>query len=149
MAEFGIVYTLTTPAGAVLFNSGTDQNRLSNVLGLDGAPIRAPMENRPQAHGGLVHRFLLGARHLTFEGVFHVTSASTEVAYVTARNTLITNLQNALNSIYAANGTLTWTPTGAGSPLNLYVKHDQPLVTTGGFLKSFTFGLVAGDPNPF
>jgi hypothetical protein len=148
MAEFGVVYTLATPAGTVSLNSGADQCRLSNALGLDGAPIRAPMDNRPQAHGGLVHRFLLGPRHITFEGVFHVTSSGTEAGYVAARNTLITNLQNALNSIYAADGTLTWTPTG-GSAQHLYVRHDQPLVTSGGMLKQFLFGLVAADPNPW
>lgn len=148
MAEYGITYTLTTPGGAVTFNSGTDRYHLSNVLGMDGASIRAPIDKRPQGHGALVHRFLLGPRHITFEGVFHVTSSGTEVGYVTARNTLITNLQNALNSIYAADGLLAWTPTG-GSALNLHVRHDQPLVTSGAWLKSFIFGLVAADPNPF
>jgi hypothetical protein len=148
LAEYSLVYTLVTPGGTVLFNSGADQFYLSNIEGLDGAPIRAPIDNRPQAHGGLVHRFLLGPRHITFDGVLHITSTGTEAGYLAARNTLVTNLQNALNSIYAADGTLSWTPSG-GSQRNLRVRHDEALQIRGGWQKSFVFGLVAADPNPY
>jgi hypothetical protein len=148
VSEFSLVYTLATPGGTVAFNSGTDQLYLQGVTGFDGAPIRAPIDNRAQAHGGLVHRFLLGPRHLTFDGIIHCPSAGTEAAYLAARNTLITNLQNALNSIYGADGILTWTPSG-GSLQHLAVRHDQPLQITGGWMKQFVFGLVAANPNPY
>jgi hypothetical protein len=148
LAEFSLVYTLATPGGTITFNSGSDQYVIARLTGLDGAPIRAPMNNRPQAHGGLVHRFLLGPRHLTIEGLFHVTSSATESGYKAARRTMDVNLNNALNSILAADGTLTWTPSG-GSALNLYVRHDQPLQVGGAWVKTFVFGLVAADPTPF
>jgi hypothetical protein len=95
-----------------------------------------------------VHRFLLGPRHLTFDGVLLVTSGTTEASYRSARRTLEVNLSNALLSLLAADGTLTWTPSG-GSALHLTVRHDQPLQITGAWVKTFVFGLVAADPTPY
>ena len=82
LAEFSLPYVLSTPGGTITFNSGADTYYLQNVTGLDGAPIRAPIDNRPQAHGGLVHRALLGPRHITFDGMLLVTSAGDEAGYV-------------------------------------------------------------------
>ncbi len=145
MAEFSAVYTLTTPGPDITFNSGTDVYYLQNIQGLDGPAIRAPIDSRPQTHGGLVHPFLYGPRHMSIEGVLHVTSATTEAGYVGARNTMETNLLAALASIIRADGTLTWTPTG-GTAKSLIVRHDVPCQFNGAWQKAFIFGLVAADP---
>lgn len=148
MAEHSLVYTLATPGGTVQTNTGSAHLRLGGVQGLDGAPIRAPIDNRPQTHGGLVHRFLLGPRHMTFNGQVYVSGAASEAAYLSARNGVIDAWETALLSILGSDGTLSWTPSG-GSLKHLYVRHDQPLETTGSWLKELVFGLVAASPTPF
>jgi hypothetical protein len=41
---------------------------LTNLDGIGQAPIRAPIDDMPQADGGIVHQFFYGPRHLTVEG---------------------------------------------------------------------------------
>jgi hypothetical protein len=41
---------------------------LTALDGIGQAPIRAPIDDAPQADGGLVHQFFYGPRHLTVEG---------------------------------------------------------------------------------
>ena len=150
MAEQSLPYVLACPGGTITFNTPPDSYYLSEPpVGLDGAPIRQPINNRAQGHGGLVHRALLGPRHMQFTGLYHVTSAASEPAYAAARTSMHNALSTALLSILApAQGTLTWTPSG-GSALHLYVSHDQPLSTSGAMLKGFSFGLVAAEPTPW
>jgi hypothetical protein len=146
MAQHNAVYTLTTPGGTITFNSGTDKYWINEIDGLDGAPIRATIDNRPQSDGGLVHLFFLGPRHVTITGTLIIDSQATETGYVTQRNTMEVNLLTALNSILRADGTLAWTPTG-GSGKTLIVRNDAPLQINGQWLKTFVFGLVAANPN--
>jgi hypothetical protein len=145
MAEFSAVYTLVTPAATVLFNSGTDRYRISDIDGLDGAPIRATKDPVPLGDGGRPRNFFLDGREITIRGVLQVESAATEVAYVTARNGMENTLMTALNSILRTYGTLSWTPTG-GTLRSLAVRNDEPVQFTGGWLKDFIFGLYAGNP---
>lgn len=142
MANYSVVYTLTAPGGTVAFNSGADQYYLTNITGLDQRPIRAPVDDRPQTDGGLVHNFHYGPRHLTVEGVVYVTSSGTEAGVVTARNTMESTLIAALGSCLRADATLGWTPTG-GSAQSLTVRCDIPVQFTGGYFKAFIFGLVS------
>jgi hypothetical protein len=153
MADVAVLFTLTTPGGTILFNNGslhttTDLYWITEVGGLDGAPIRAPIDNRPLIDGGLVHNFFKGPRHVTVEGVIIVQSQPLGQACQTVRNTMENNLRVALESILQADGTLAWTPTGLGAR-SLTVRHDVPLEyrhVENYLLLSFTFGLVAATP---
>lgn len=142
MAEISAVYTL---AGLTFNASSGDTYFISAITGLDGPAIRSTVDDAPQTDGGLVHTSFLGARHVTVEGVLVVRSAVTESGVVAARNALEDALLSALESILNADGTLAWTPTG-GSGKTLTVRYEVPCQFSGGWQKSFTFGLVAADP---
>lgn len=143
MAEYSVVFTLTTPGPDITFNAGTgdeyylDPNRCS---GLDGVGIRAPVDNKPQTDGGIVFPFYKTARHVVLAGLLLNRTGT-----AAARNTMEDNLRTALESILAADGTLTWTPSG-GSLRTLTVRNELPFESNGGWLKSFSFGLVAATP---
>jgi hypothetical protein len=143
MAELSAVYTLTTPGPDITFNSGSDLYWLSEITGLDMAPVRAPIDNSPQTDGGIVHDFFYGPRHVVFRGLL-VPGTNTP----TNRNTMENNLISALESILRADGTLSWTPTG-GSARSLTVRCDVPAQFSGGLSLSpreFIFGMIAADP---
>lgn len=142
MAEYGVSFVLTTPASTVTFNAGTgDEYYLdpNQCAGLDMAPVRANVDDRPGTSGGLVHAALKGPRHVTFGGVLLNRTGT-----ATARNTMENTLRSALESILAANGTLVWTPSG-GSARTLAVRCDVGVTFAGGFLKTFAFGLVSAN----
>lgn len=149
MANYSVVFTLTTGGGTITLNAASGDTYLvdpTQSAGLDMAPLRTPIDDKPQADGGIVHAFWKGARHVTFSGMLYVVSASTETGVATARNALEDNLNAALASIQSADGTLQFTPTG-GSSRTLTVRNDIPASYTGGFVKNFLFGLVAANPN--
>lgn len=146
--QYSAVLTLTTPARTITLNAASGDTYLvdpTQSSGLDMAPVRANVEDRPQTDGGLVHDAFLGAREITLSGVLYIVSATTEAGAVTARNTLADNLEAALFSILRADGTLQYTPTG-GSSQTLTVRCDVACTFPGGFFKQFIFGLAAADP---
>jgi hypothetical protein len=149
VADVTVLYTLTTPGGTVLFNDdAVDEYYLSNIAGLDGAPIRAPVDNAPQTDGGLVHDFFLGPRHVTMEGILFIRSSRVGDEIRDQRNVMEQTLREALESALRADATLAWTPAG-GDPHLLTVRYEVPVefTYTDNFLtKSFAFGLVAADP---
>lgn len=150
MADVAAVYTLTTPGGTITLNSGgADQYFTSEVGGLDGAPIRAPIDPVPFGQGGIIHDFWRGPRHPTFEGVLLITSTRVMNSILAIRNDMEENLRVALESIQQANGTLAWTPLGEAAR-SLTVRNDIALDmrhVENYLLRSFAFGLVAGDPD--
>jgi hypothetical protein len=157
MADIAAVYTLTTPGGTITFNNGdlkdgTDKYWIQNIQGLDGPPLRTPIDNRPQTHGGLVHNFFKGPRHVVFEGVLVTESVgfpSLGDACIQRQNEMEEDLIDALESILQADGTLGWTPLGLAAR-SLTVRHDVILefsAIEAYALKQFTFGLVAADPD--
>lgn len=157
MADLGSVYTLTTPAATITFNSGdlrdgTDKYWLTNTQGLDGPPIRAPIDNVPYGDGGIVHDFWMAPRHVVLEGVLITESVGWPSAGDACRqrqNEMEEDLIDALESILREDGTLAWTPLGLGAR-SLTVRHDVTLefsAIENYVLKQFTFGLVAADPN--
>ena len=133
---------------SIQFNTGGtgDEYFVTNIIGLDGAPIRAPVDDAPQTDGGIVHSFFLGPRHVTVEGLLICRTGS-----VAARNILEANLLSALFSCLRNDATWSWTPTGLGTR-NLTVRNDLACSFTGSslgeFVKSFSFGLVAANPIP-
>ncbi len=153
MADVGVEYVLTTPDGTVTFNDGSlDQIYISEIQGLGGAPIRAPMDDIPFGHGGLWYDFWEGPRPIIIDGVFLIQSTRVMNSIVVIRNQMEEELRTALRSIAALEadtGTLAWTPQGQ-SPRMLTVRnnvtvdfgHDQNYL-----LETFSFGLVAADPD--
>lgn len=156
MADVAAVYTLTTPGGTIVFNNGdlkdgTDKFWIQIIHGLEGAPLRTPIDNAPHTDGGLVHPFLRQARPVVIEGIFITESVgfpSIGDACVQAQNEMEDELLTALESIVAADGTLAWTPLGLGAR-SLTVRNHQPLETTPAenyAIRNFVFGLIASDP---
>jgi hypothetical protein len=159
MADISVVYTLTTPGPDITFNhtgidmfnmlGGDDEYYITNAKGLDMPPLRTPMDNRPQTHGGLVHRFFKGPRHITIEGALMIRSTRIQDSIRTIRNDMEEELRTALESIIDADGTLSWTPqlTAGPDPRSLTVRCEIPLEFDGIELKTFLFGLVAANPD--
>lgn len=154
MADLAAVYTLTTPGGTVIFNDG-DLNTLDDlywiteIQGLDGVVIRAPVDNAPQAHGGILHDFWKGPRHFTMQGVILVQSVPLGGACLDVRNTMEEALRVALESTLQADGTLAWTPTGEAAR-TLTVRNEIALEYTpqeNYAVMGFTFGLISADPD--
>lgn len=123
------------------------------ITGLDGAPIRAEIDDQGQSDGGIVHSKFYAARIITFSGEILIQSVEFDdrTAYLTAINNLeaavISALQGQLNSA----ASLTWTPTG-GSAKSIsctYGTQGGEIQFSGQMLpgeRKFTFTLVAADP---
>lgn len=155
MADFSVSYVLTTPGGTITFNStgtddfnvyGSNEYYITDGQGLDAAPIRAPIDNAPQADGGLVHNFWKGPRHIVLEGALIIRSTHVQNTIRSLRNSMEAALLTALESILQADGTLAWTPAGQGAR-SLTVRNEIPCEFSGIELKTFTFGLVAENPD--
>lgn len=150
MADLACVYTLSTPGGTIRFNDGDlktldDLYWIANIAGLDGAPIRAQVDNAPQAHGGIVHTFWKGPRHVTMEGSILIQSVPWGGFCLVERNEMEDDLRVALESTVQSSGTLSWTPAGQ-SAHTLTVRNDIPVEFTpqeGYVITGFTFGLVS------
>jgi hypothetical protein len=144
MAEYSATFTLTTPGPDITFNDGSGDDYFLDPQqcdGLDMAPVRSTVDDRPQTAGGIVHDAFLGARIVILAGVILNTTGT-----AANRNTMEDNLRSALEAILTADGTLAWTPSGA-SARSLTVRCLIPLKTTGAWQKSFQFALVAADPD--
>ncbi len=150
MADVGVAYVLTTPDGTVTFNDGTqDQFYISEIAGLGGTPVRAPVDPVPFGHGGIVHDFWEGPRYIVIDGAMLILSTRVGDEIVVIRNQMEETLRVALRSILGDDGTLEWTPQGQAARL-LTVRHDSQLEFSHDqnyLLETFHFGLVAGDPD--
>lgn len=156
MADNVAVYELDTPVGTITFNDGdlkdgTDKFWIQIIHGLEGAPLRTPVDNAPQTDGGLVHPFFRGPRNIVVEGLFITESVgfpSDGLACLQVQNEMEDELLNALESIVSEDGTLAWTPLGL-SARELTVRTNVPLETTPAEnyrVRNFVFGLIAGNP---
>jgi hypothetical protein len=153
VADLSAVYTLSTSGGNVSFNNGTlgfgsddDLYWIATINGLDGPTIRTVIDDVPFGHGGLVHRFWKGPRHVVLEGSLVVQSVpfgNSQCQEIL--NGMEDDLNAALNSILQSDGTLAWTPAG-GSPHSLSVRYEVPLdiqPQENYVIRSFSFGLVS------
>jgi hypothetical protein len=151
MADLCSTVTLTTPGPSLTFNSTTGDTYALDAdqeTGLDGAPIRGPVDVSPQTDGGIVFPTFLGPRFVTLQGWFVIRSADPyrEVtAYAAALETLEQNLLDALDAIRDIDGTLAWSPAHS-----LTVRHtgdgNQARFRGKWPAKQFVFGLVAANP---
>jgi hypothetical protein len=156
MADVSTPYTLTTGGGNITFNAGTlgdgtDKYWLTNVNGLDGPVIRAPVDLVPFGDGGIVHTFWKGPRHPVFDGMLLIESSMSQADCQTLRNDLLADLEAALDSIMPPTfGTLAWTPAGQ-SGLSLSVGYEIGLSVTYSdnyAVANFNFGLVSAAADP-
>ena len=91
MADLCCAYTI---AGIVINNPTAGADRLvlgeDGISGLDGAPIRAEIDDQGQSDGGIVHPKFYAARVIVFRGFCHIQSVTVErsTAYYTALNNL-------------------------------------------------------------
>lgn len=154
MPDLATAYTLTTPAGTIVFNDGSaDQFYIQDIpTGLAGAPIRAPEDDSPFNDGGLSYNFWKGARHIVIEGIFLVQSVPPCPDSVAIWNEMEDDLREALDSIAGSIsdvGTLAWKPTGQLLTRTLTVRNDQTLEVgpdQNYMVRTFQFGLVADNP---
>jgi hypothetical protein len=156
VADVSTTYTLTTPGPDITFNAGTlgdgvDKYWLSAVNGLDGPVIRAPVDLVPFGDGGIVHTFRKGPRRPVFDGMLLIESSSSQAVCQTLRNDLVTDLEDALDSILTTTGTLAWTPDGqAARSLAVFYEVGLSISYSDNYaVANFSFGLVseAADPS--
>lgn len=160
MPDLSVQYTLATPGDDIVFNNtGIDQFNLlggpneyyiTDIQGLDGPPLRTPIDNAPQTHGGLVHPFLKGPRDVTIEGVLMIRSTRIQNDVREIRNQMEKNLREALDAIIGADGTLSWTVDYADdgpTAHSLTVRNNIRIEFRGIELKTFVFGLIAANPD--
>lgn len=125
------------------------------ITGLDGAPIRAQIDPKGQADGGIVHTKRQGARIITFKG-FVLTSEDTRDHRDTEeyREELMNIQDTAIAALVAQLNTetnLAWTPANdpGGRTLSCTYGNEGGHIQFGGSMRdpTFTFVLVADDPN--
>lgn len=152
MADLCCPYTY---AGITINDTTEDIDRLvlgdNGVTGLDGAPIRAEIDDQGQSDGGIVHPKLWAARIIVFSGVCHVQSVPYEnnAVYFAALNVLQAAVVTALEAQLNSATTLAWTPTGltARSISCTYGNQNGEIQFAGEMMEpTFTFTLVAADP---
>jgi hypothetical protein len=159
VADLSCTYTYTTPGGTITFNNGdlgdgTDKFWIQKITGLDGALVRAPIDNVPFGDGSLIHTFRKAGRRPLLEGVLIVESVQPwGPDCQEALNAMEADFRTAVNSNIAASGTLAWTPAGQGAQsLTVYHLGEPPLdfpPEANYALRSFILSLVspAADPS--
>lgn len=158
MADVASQYTLTTSGHTIQFNDygddkfnmyGPDEYYLTDIKGLDSPPRRTPTDNAPQTHGGLIHPRLKGPRVVTMEGALMIRSTKILNQVRVIRNDMEKELLDALDEIEDTSGTLDWdvelTSGIESRSLDVYV-HIPDCEFSGIELKTFVFGLIAGNP---
>lgn len=142
--EIGAKYTLTSPDGITAsFNDPTDPNYvgiLTDVTGLDSADVRESGDVLSGADGGYHGDFFFGRRPITMTGlIVNAPDAATRAA----RMDLITRATNAMRG----DAVLWWQNTASGSvPMQTWVRRQQPIRYSGGWVKTFQIGLVSQFP---
>ncbi len=156
MADLNTIYTLATPGGTVTFNNGdlfdgTDKFWIQEISGLDGIDVRAPVDNVPFGHGGILHAFWRAPRQLSLDGVLLVESVPSSSSSCPALlNTMEEALRAAVDSLITASGTLSWTPAGQSAKSLTVFHHGQPRLdfrpVENYALRQFVFGLISASP---
>lgn len=144
MAEIGAPFTLSTDSFDIDFNEVLDNGGMyimQDTSGLDGVPVRAPIEDAPQTDGALIFPSFDEARHITLQGFLDQGTGG-----LTNRNQMELDLIQACYEIKAPNeGQLIYSPTGM-APRTYTVTCDiQPTFPGKTVLKEYIFGIVAAD----
>ncbi len=145
--------TPTWPAGLPAGNGYT----ISYIAGGDAAQVRNPVDNRPHAHGGIVHRFRRGAKVMTIQGLVVATSPTYRTLLDDALHDHLTQiLQTDSFEDDNADARLFWTPAGKATRFQaVHLYEALSILGTAGSPggggvnaapKQFSFGLVSGRP---
>lgn len=155
MADVSCEYLLTTGGGNITFNDGTlgdgsDKYWLTAINGLDGPSIRAPVDLVPFGDGGIIHTFRKGPRRVTFDGMLLIESSNSQSDCQRLRNDLAADLQDALDAILDAAGTLSWTPAGqSAQSLSVFNEIGLSIQYSDNYaVATFSFGLISAAADP-
>lgn len=144
--QFSSPADLITPGGSVRLNqdyANGDRYFVTAVDGLDGFPVRAPVDEKAQTDGGISHDFFAGPRHVTVTGLL-IPGDGTASRRNAMEKTLRVRCRSML--LNGDEGRFEWYPAGDAAQ-SLSVKCDvQPTFPGEGMLKQFVFGLVAVNP---
>lgn len=137
--------TLVTPGGTLTHNALTGDTywvdpRRSTGLGM--GEIRAPLDDRGQTDGFLLHDFFERGAMLVVAGEILARSDTTGTS---ARDALMASMVTALRSILRSTGTLSF---GSGASLTVKCNLRPEFTTLEGTRKGFTYGLVSASPPP-
>ena len=140
MAEYNAPATLASGAYTFLFNRSSDVgfHDPDKCSGLDMAQVRATIEDKPRASGGIVYDALLGPRHIVLAGTIVTSTLAT-------RNLFEKNLITILTYMLTNNGTYQWLSSD-GITRTVTGRCEIGAEFPGKWLKSYVFGLVCADP---
>ncbi len=155
MADISTEYLLATSGGNITFNDGAlgdgqDKYWLNSINGLDGPAIRAPVDLVPFGDGGIIHTFRKGPRRVVFDGMLLIESSNSQAECMALRNDLVADLEDALDAILTAAGTLSWTPAGqSGQSLAVFNEVGLDINYSDNFaVANFSFGLISAAADP-
>ena len=122
--SYSDITTITSSGGTIQCNgSATDSLVIDAVrsTGLGGRQKRAPISNRGQTHGYILHGVFRKGMHIVLVGLIDIRSSATEAGYMTARDSFIGTVQAVLDGMdaFGATGTVNF-----GSGGSLTVKND-------------------------
>lgn len=152
MAEFGVPFSLITPAGTLTFNpGGGDGLYLSDITGLDGGDIRSTVDDLPQHDGSMIHRFFRAGMKVTLTGyILPTTPGATRTGLMDNLRGYTDRLIRPTQAELVSTCRLRWTPTGGSDDRILdAVRMFQPVQITNpqaANLKQFEFTLASPYP---
>jgi hypothetical protein len=143
-----VPFTLVTPAGNITFNAGGDGFYLSDIQGLDGAPLRKSSDPLPQTDASLVRRGVRSGKTVTLRGQILANGG------FTVRRGLEDTLRGYLDRLVRPTAAelvsscrLRYTPSGYSDERMLdAVELLEPVKITGTLLKEFEFTLASPYP---
>lgn len=138
--DHGIASSLVTPARTLTFNSFTgDYLRLRDFH--LGRPVRLSVENAPQTDGAILGTSRRG-------GLYPILRGQIVAATPAGRRVLEDDIEEALESIRDADGTLKFTPYGqAERQATVRLFEDAPIASSQGVRgREFQIMLVSSDP---
>lgn len=151
MADLCCAYTI---AGLTLNPSTGDGLAVgeNGIIGLDGKPIRAQLDDKGVTDGGLVHPKFFAARVVQFSGITQIRSVkiAPTSAYFAAVNAVQAAAISALEGILNTPSSLAWTPHGgSGKSLSVtYGVEGGQIEFTGTMMENrWHFTLVASNPS--
>lgn len=143
--SYSDITTIVSGGGTITCNGGAADSLWIDPMrstGLGGRRVRAPIDNKGQTHGYILHDFFREGMHVVLAGLIDIRSASTPAGYMTARDALIVVVQTVLDAMHQATGAVNF-----GSGGSLTVKNDTgydfPRASERGpTAVGFVFGLV-------
>lgn len=111
MAEWSYtaIDEIQTPSGDVPCNgSATDSFFIDpkGSTGLGVSEIRGNDDEMGQTDGLILHPRFFGGQQIALKLITHILSASTDPGWITARDTLLTDMRTRLKAMVNANGTI-------------------------------------------